>query len=135
MENWENRLSEKLKNRQKRDRTSETFLKVQNEIIRPTLEKIKSMLYEYHINSSLGLNDSSLSVEAIDSSFILLRLEFEVKGNDEIIARTTYFDLNPIGRNEIKNSEDNLILLSEITDKLIGELFVNSFEKTKFFDK
>lgn len=134
MENWEYRLSEKLINTPKRDRTIEHFSEVRSEIIRPTFEKIKTMLYEYYINCSLGSNDASLTVEAINSRILLLTLEFKVLGHNEIIAKTTYFDTFPLGKNAIIKVEDKIILLDEITEKLVSDIFVDAFEKTTFFD-
>lgn len=133
MQNWEIRLKEKLKNRQMRNRTLENFLVVQNEIIRPTFEKIKKLLYEYYINSNLGLNDSSFVVEATDSSFLLMKLEFEVMGDNEILVRTSFFSLDPRGENGIINIDEKTIFLNEITSDSIGDIFASGFEKTKFF--
>ena len=131
---WEEKLSDKLRNRQKRDRTTENFLKIQHEIIRPTFEKIKKILYEYNINSFLDLNDSSLSIEAVDRDFLLMKIDFQLTGNDELFVEITYFDLNSKGKNKVKETDESVVLLSQITEDYIGDLFVTSFEKTTFFD-
>jgi hypothetical protein len=124
MKNWEKKLREILGDFGKQDRTSEDFRKVDSEIIRPTFEKIKSVLHEYcGIDGELGLSYLTITI----SGSLFCKLEFEPKMNNEITVRTIYFDLLSNNK-EVKKSEEKTILLNEITEEWVGHLFVKTIE-------
>ena len=127
MENWEQKLDKVLVNRQKKDHSVDDLKKAQKEIIVPVFEKIKKHLYEYSIKVNINKDEPSLSV-VHTGGFDILKLYFEEVQEGNAVMKidiTIEFDTVILDSGTFSQT----ISINSISEEIIGEFFVNNFNK------